>query len=61
VPRGLGRWTAIFLGLFSSYGKNDSADVQYELGGRTMVATGLDIVAPSGVIRSGGLARSPQP
>ena len=29
------------------YGKNDSVDVQYELGGRTMVATGLDIVARS--------------
>ena len=26
---GLGRWTAMFLGLFGSYGKNDSVDVQY--------------------------------
>jgi hypothetical protein len=43
---GLGRWTAIFLGLFGSYGKNDSVDVQYKLGGRDALATGLDIVAP---------------
>jgi hypothetical protein len=38
---------AIFLGLFDSYGKNDSVDVQCELGGRTMVATGLEILTPS--------------
>jgi hypothetical protein len=43
---GVGRWTAIFLGLFGSYGKNDSVDVQYRLGGRDAVATGLDIVPP---------------
>jgi hypothetical protein len=43
---GLGRWTAIFLGLFGSYGKNDSVDVQYRLSGRDMVATGLDIHPP---------------
>jgi hypothetical protein len=43
---GLGRWTAMFLGLFGSYGKNDSVDVQYSIGERTMVATGLEIVPP---------------
>jgi hypothetical protein len=43
---GLGRWTAIFLGLFGSYGKNDSVDVQYRLSGRDVVATGLDIIPP---------------
>ena len=31
---GLGRWTAMFLGLWGSYGKNDSVDVQYRRGGR---------------------------
>jgi hypothetical protein len=41
-----GRWTAIFFGLFGSYGKNDSVDVQYRLGGREAVATGLDIIPP---------------
>jgi hypothetical protein len=43
---GVGRWTAIFLGLFGSYGKNDSVDVQYRLGRREVVATGLDILPP---------------
>jgi hypothetical protein len=41
---GLGRWTAIFLGLWGSYGKNDQVDVQYQLGSRTVHATGLDIL-----------------
>jgi hypothetical protein len=44
---GMGRWTAMFFGLFGSYGKNDSVDVQYRLGEREVVATGLDIVPPS--------------
>jgi hypothetical protein len=43
---GLGRWTAIFFGLFGSYGKNDSVDVQYRLGDREVAASGLDIVPP---------------
>jgi hypothetical protein len=43
---GLGRWTAIFLGLFGSYGKDDSVDLQYRLAGRDMSATGLEIIPP---------------
>jgi hypothetical protein len=43
---GAGRWTAIFLGLFGSYGKNDSVDVQYRLSGRDVSATGLEIIPP---------------
>jgi hypothetical protein len=43
---GLGRWTAMFLGLFGTYGRNDSVDVQYRLAGRETVATGLDILPP---------------
>jgi hypothetical protein len=43
---GVGRWTAIFLGLWGSYGKNDSVDVQYLVGGRQTVATGLEILPP---------------
>jgi hypothetical protein len=43
---GFWRWTAIFLALFGSYRKNDSVDVQYQVGGRTTVATGLEIRAP---------------
>jgi hypothetical protein len=45
---GMGRWTAMFFGLFGSYGKNDSVDVQYRLGDRVTVATGLDILPPGG-------------
>ena len=43
---GVGRWTAIFLGLWGSYGKNDSVDVQFRRGGRDSVATGLEIIPP---------------
>ena len=43
---GLGRWTAMFLGLFGSYGKNDTVDLQYRLAGREMSATDLKILPP---------------
>ena len=43
---GVGRWTAIFLGLWGSYGKDDSVDVQYRIGERETVATGLEIIPP---------------
>ena len=39
---GFWRWTAMFFALFGSYGRNDTVDVQYTLGGRRQVATGLD-------------------
>jgi hypothetical protein len=42
------RWAGIFLGLFGTYRKNDSVDVQYTIGGRPQHATYLDIVPPSG-------------
>ena len=47
VRIGIGRWAAIFFGLFGSYGKNDSVDVRYSLHGERRLATGLDIVPPS--------------
>ena len=43
---GMGRWTAMFFGLFGSYGKNDQVDVQYRLAGRDVSATGLEILPP---------------
>jgi hypothetical protein len=43
---GIGRWTAIFLGLFGTYRKNDSVDVQYQVHGQTRLATYLDIIQP---------------
>ena len=42
------RWTAIFLGLFGTYRKNDSVDVQYKLGGEDRLAVYLDIIPPTG-------------
>ena len=45
---GVGRWTAMFFGLFGTYGKNDSVDVQYRAGDRETVATGLEIIPPDG-------------
>jgi hypothetical protein len=45
---GFWRWTAMFLALFGTYGRNDSVDVEYELNGRKTVATGLEIIAPDG-------------
>lgn len=45
---GFWRWTAMFLALFGTYGRNDSVDVEYTAGGRKQVATGLEIVAPDG-------------
>jgi hypothetical protein len=41
-----GKWAAIFFGLWGYYGKNDSVDVQYRVGGRKTVATGLEILPP---------------
>lgn len=43
---GFWRWTAIFLALFGTYGKDDSVDVQYRQAGEDQVATGLEIVPP---------------
>jgi hypothetical protein len=43
---GMGRWAAMFFGLFGSYGRNDSVDVQYRVRGRETVATGLEILPP---------------
>ena len=43
---GFWRWTAIFFALFGTYGKNDTVDVQYTVGGRSTVATGLEIIPP---------------
>lgn len=42
------RWTAMFLALFGSYGRNDSVDVEYTVGGRKHVATNLEFVPPPG-------------
>lgn len=43
---GVGRWTAMFLGLFGTYRKNDSVDVQWTQSGESRIAVGLDIIPP---------------
>ena len=48
-----GKWTAIFFGLWGYYGKNDSVDVQYRVGGQETVATGLEIIPPEGPAERG--------
>jgi hypothetical protein len=42
------RWTAMFLALFGSYGRNDSVDVEYSVGGQKQVASNLPFVPPPG-------------
>jgi hypothetical protein len=40
---GLWRWTSIFVGVAGTYRQNDSVDVVYTRGGRSIVATKLPI------------------
>ena len=39
-----GRWLAMTLGLFGSYGKNETVDVHFRLGGKTRVITDAEVV-----------------
>jgi len=39
-----GRWLAMTLGLFGSYGKNETVDVHFRRGGRTQVVSDAEIV-----------------
>ena len=41
---GLGRWTSMVLGIAGSYGKDDSVDVVYRVGGETRVAAKLPLL-----------------
>jgi hypothetical protein len=43
---GFWRWLSMALSIAGSYGRNDSVDVTYTLGGSRQVATGLDILEP---------------
>jgi hypothetical protein len=38
------RWLAMLLGLFGSYGKNETVDVHFRHGGRTQVITDAKVV-----------------
>jgi hypothetical protein len=38
------RWMAMFLGLFGSYGRNDSVDLHFKLRGQTRVITDAKVL-----------------
>ena len=42
-----GRWAAMYLGLWGTYRKNETVDVEYKLNGETKLAADLEIVADS--------------
>jgi hypothetical protein len=46
------RWALIFFGIAGTYRKNDSVDVQYDAGGKTRLATALEIVSADPGARS---------
>jgi hypothetical protein len=39
-----GRWLAMWLGLFGSYGKNETVDVHFRLRGKTRVISDAEII-----------------
>ena len=39
-----GRWMAMYLGLFGTYRKNETVDIEYRLAGRTQLASDVEIV-----------------
>ncbi len=43
---GFWRWLLMFLSIAGTYRRNDSVDVQYEVGGRPAVVTGLEVIPP---------------
>ena len=45
---GAGRWAAMYLGLWGTYRKNETVDIEYTLDGKTKLAADVDIVPDSG-------------
>jgi hypothetical protein len=39
-----GRWMAMYLGLFGTYRKNETVDVEYRLEGRARLASDVDVL-----------------
>ncbi len=39
-----GRWIAMYMGLFGSYERNETVDVEYTLGGQTKLASDVEIL-----------------
>ena len=42
---GAGRWVAMYLGLFGTYRKHETVDVEYRLGGEVKLASDVEILA----------------
>ncbi len=42
-----GRWVAMYLGLFGTYRKNETVDVEYRSAGKTELAADVEIIAES--------------
>jgi hypothetical protein len=40
---GMGRWMAMYLGLFGTYRKNETVDVQYSRGGKVTLSSDLPV------------------
>jgi hypothetical protein len=40
---GMGRWMAMYLGLFGTYRKNETVDVQYRRGGKVQLSSDLAV------------------
>ncbi len=40
-----GRWVAMYLGLFGTYRKNETVDVEYQVGGQTKLASDVAVIA----------------
>ena len=40
---GTGRWLAMYLGIFGTYRKNETVDLQFERGGRTELISDLPV------------------
>jgi hypothetical protein len=43
-----GRWMAMYLGLFGTYRKNETVDIEYQLNGETKLAADVDILPDAG-------------
>jgi hypothetical protein len=41
---GAARWMAMYLGLFGTYRKHDTVDIEYSLGGKVELASDVEIV-----------------
>jgi hypothetical protein len=49
----MGRWLAMWLGLFGTYRKHETIDLQFQRSGRTQLASDLP-VKPEGAESAGG-------